>query len=236
VPWSLVRSGVAAWAEERATTLRQIWNVPPGPVSNVVQLAERHGIVIVRNRIETAAVSAYSVPFPDRPVLVVNQHGSKRDRDRFSVSHEVGHLTMHQANKILATKAVEAQAHRFAAAFLMPTDQIRDELPSKADWIRLIALKQRWQVSINALLRRANDLNIMSDSTYAQAMRTISTRGWRTEEPGDLGAPEAPRLLSLAVKTAGVDSATLATETGWPVTLIETVLASSSDNRPLIDI
>jgi Zn-dependent peptidase ImmA (M78 family) len=143
---------------------------------------------------------------------------------------------MHQANRILATKAIEAQAHRFAAAFLMPADQIQDELPSKADWLHLISLKQRWQVSINALLRRANDLGIMSDSTYVQAMRTISTRGWRAEEPGDLGAPEVPRLLTLAVNTARVDSATLATETGWPVALIDDVLAASSDGRPLIDI
>ena len=76
----------------------------------------------------------------------------------------------------------------------------------------------------------------MSDSTYAQAMRTVSTRGWRAEEPGDLGAPEAPRLLTLAVRAAEVDSTTLATETGWPVTLIEEVLTASTDDRPSIDI
>jgi Zn-dependent peptidase ImmA (M78 family)/DNA-binding XRE family transcriptional regulator len=236
VPWSQAGTDVAAVAEERAAIVRQIWSVPPGPVGDVVQLVERHGIVVARHRIETEIVSAYSVPFPDRPVLMLNQYGSKRDRDRFSVSHEVGHLTMHQAGRALATKATEAQAHRFAAAFLMPADQIRDELPSKADWVHLIALKQRWQVSIGALLRRANDLDIMSDSTYAQAMRTISTRGWRTEEPGDLGTPEAPRFLALAVNAAKIDSAALATETGWPAMLIEDVLNASIDSRPSIDI
>lgn len=236
VPWSPVGTDVPALAEERAAILRQAWNVPYGPVTDVIQLVERHGIVIARHRVETEIVSAFSVPFPGRPVLVLNRRGSKRDRDRFSVGHEVGHLVMHQANKILATKATEAQAHRFAAAFLMPAAQIRDELPSKADWIHLIALKRRWQVSISALLRRANDLNVMSDSTYKQAMRTISARGWRTEEPGGLGAPEAPRLLTLAMKTAEMDSATLAAETGWPLALIEDVLVASSDNRPLIDI
>lgn len=236
VPWFQINTDVAARAEERAAVLRQTWNVPPGPIDDVVQLAERHGIVIARHRIETAIVSAYSVPFPDRPVLVLNQYGSKRDRDRFSASHELGHLTMHQANRVLAPKAVEAQAHRFAAAFLMPADEIRDELPSRADWVHLITLKQRWQVSINALLRRANDLGVMSDSTYTQAMRTISTRGWRTEEPGDLGVPEAPRLLTLAVKIGRVDSTTLATETGWPAALIDNVLTASADDRPPIDI
>jgi Zn-dependent peptidase ImmA (M78 family) len=236
IPWSLTSTDVPALAEERAAILRQNWNVPPGPVGDVVQVVERHGIVIARHQIETAVISAYSVPFPERPVLVLNTKGAKRDRDRFSVSHEVGHLTMHEANKVLATKGIEAQAHRFAAAFLMPADEIRDELPSKADWVRLIALKQRWQVSINALLCRANDLNVMSDTIYTQAMRTVSTRGWRTEEPGELGAPEAPRLLALAIKAASINSATLAAETGWPVALIEDVLAASGDDRPLVDI
>ena len=225
-----------ALAEERAAMVRRAWNVPPGPVGDVIQLAERHGIVVARHRITTAAVSAYSVPFPERPVIVLHQYGAKRDRDRFSVSHEIGHLTMHQADEIVAPKAIERQAHRFASAFLMPADEIREELPSKTDWVYLLGLKQRWQVSLGALLRRANDLAVMSNSTYAQAMRTISTRGWRIAEPGDLGLPEAPRLLALAIKIAKFDSAILATETGWPIALINDVISASADSRPSLDI
>ena len=48
------------------------------------------------------------------PVVIVNQAGVKRDRDRFSVSHEIGHLAMHEAGTCLASKVTEAQANRFA--------------------------------------------------------------------------------------------------------------------------
>lgn len=143
---------------------------------------------------------------------------------------------MHQADDALAPKTVEAQANRFASAFLMPAEEIRGDLPPRADWVHLLTLKQRWQVSIAALLRRANDLEVMSDEAYTQAMRTLGTRGWRIEEPGDLGPPESPRLLALAIKAAHVDSATLATWTGWPHALIDDVVAASVDPRPRINI
>jgi Zn-dependent peptidase ImmA (M78 family)/transcriptional regulator with XRE-family HTH domain len=236
VPWAPADSDEPAQAEQRAAMVRRAWSVPSGPIGDVIQLAERHGIAVARHRIATHAVSAFSVPFPERPVIVLHQQGVKRDRDRFSVSHEIGHLTMHKADNIPVPKATEQQAHRFASAFLMPAEEIRDELPSKTDWVYLLALKQKWQVSLGALLRRANDLAVMTDSTYAQAMRTISTRGWRTAEPGDLGAPEAPALLARAVEMAEVDSVILASETGWPSALISDVIEASTDSRPSLDI
>lgn len=118
-------------AEECAGEVRRAWSVPPGPVVDVMQLAERHGVVAARHPTATPKVAAFSVPFPERPVVVIRQQGAKRDRDRFSLSHEIGHMAMHRADKILAPKTVESQAHRFAAAFLMPADEIRGELPSK---------------------------------------------------------------------------------------------------------
>jgi len=236
VPWLPVDNPEPALAEDRAQVTRRMWDVPSGPIADIIQLAERHGIVIARHRITTPDVSAYSVPFPERPVVILHKHGNKRDRDRLSVSHEIGHLTMHQASNIVAPKVVETQAYRFASAFLMPADEIYTELPSKTDWVHLVALKQRWQVSISALLRRANDLGVMSDQTYTQAMRTLSGRGWRIDEPGDLGAPESPSLLALAVQTAKVDASALSAETGWPTAFIEELISASSDNRPSLAI
>jgi Zn-dependent peptidase ImmA (M78 family)/transcriptional regulator with XRE-family HTH domain len=236
VPWLPAGAGDLMIAEERAAMIRRAWGVPPGPVADVIQLAERHGVVAARHQIETPAVSAYSVPFPERPVVVLTRDRVKRDRDRFSVSHEIGHLVMHEADSSLAPKVTEAQANRFASAFLLPAEEIRDQLPAGPDWVRLLTLKQRWQVSLGALLRRASDLAVMSDAAYAQAMRTAGARGWRTDEPGDLGAPESPRMLSLAIQSAGADTASLAAGTGWPRDLIDEVVAASADNRPALDL
>jgi len=168
-------------AELYAAQVREAWGVPAGPVEDVLRVMERHGIVAARHRIENRTVHAFSAPFPDHPVVVLHQQDGKRDRDRFSASHEVGHLTMHSAGKGLARKAVEDQAHRFAAAFLMPARDIRAELPARADWPHLLTLKKRWGVSMSALLRRASTHGVLTESTYTQTVRIMSTRWWRTE-------------------------------------------------------
>lgn len=225
-----------AHAETYAAEVRQAWGVPAGPVEDVLRVMERHGIVAARHRIENRAVHAFSAPFPDHPVVVLRQQDSKRDRDRFSASHEAGHLTMHSAGKALAAKAVEDQAHRFAAAFLMPAGDIRAELPARADWPHLLTLKKRWGVSMSALLRRATTLGVMTESIYTQAMRTMSTRGWRIEEPGEFGSPEVPTVLAQASRVAGVSAESLSEDTGWPVDLIRSVLAASADARPEVQL
>ena len=97
------------------------------------------------------------------------------------------------------SKVAERQAHRFAAAFLMPAADIRHELPAKAQWPLLVELKAKWQVSIAALLMRAKTLEVMAPNAYTQAYKFMSMRGWRTVEPGKLGAPESPILLRTAV-------------------------------------
>ena len=94
----------------------------------MVSTLERHGIVCARYHAGTHAVDAFSVPFPDRPVIVLGDDKAKRDRERFSAAHELGHLVMHDPESA-GTKIIEDQAHRFAAAFLMPADDIRGELP-----------------------------------------------------------------------------------------------------------
>jgi Zn-dependent peptidase ImmA (M78 family) len=200
----------------------------------MVSTMERHGIVCARYHSGTHTVDAFSVPFPERPVTVLGDDKAKRDRERFSAAHELGHLVMHGPEDG-GNKAVEDQAHQFAAAFLMPADDIRDELPATASWNELLILKRRWGVSIGALLMRARRLGVMPEKTYVQAVRYMSMRGWRTTEPGDLGAGEAPQLLALAAATAaqsGVTVSTLSAETGWPEPAIAEVLAASSDPRP----
>ena len=227
-----------ATLEECAAEVRAAWHTPRGPIPDVVSTLERHGAVCARYHAGTHAVDAFSVPFPERPVVVLGDDKAKRDRERFSAAHELGHLVMHEP-ECAGTKGIENQANRFAAAFLMPADEIRSELPAVPAWNELLILKRRWGASIGALLMRARILRIMPEATYVQAIRYMSARGWRTSEPGDLGAGEAPQLLALAATTAresGVTVSTLSAETGWPEPIIRDVLAASSDPRPRLSL
>ena len=208
-----------------------------GPVDDVLRMLERQGVVCARYPIEAVAVSAFSVPLDQRTFLILkDQREAKRDRDRFSACHELAHLVMHRPGQSLAAKLDESEADSFAAEFLMPADGIREQLPSKVEWPALLRLKQHWGVSMSALLRRAKTLEVMSEPTYVQAMRTMSSRGWRHDEPGTVSAVEAPTLLVKAMNLAGLTPPDLAEATGWPVEMVAELIAESTDARPSLDL
>jgi len=195
--------------EEAAGQARAELGLPRGPVRNVVQTLEDKGLVVIRLPLDTADVDAFSLPFHDRPVVVLGADKNDRARSRFDAAHELGHLVAH-GDQVWGVKQVEQQAHLFAAAFLMPADDIADDLPARADWPRLFELKRTWQVSLGALLMRARALGRMSESHYLTAVKAASARGWRRVEPVPLGRPEQPtrfpRLLesSAASRAAAV--------------------------------
>ncbi|MGW0802723.1 helix-turn-helix domain-containing protein [Nonomuraea sp. NPDC002799] len=193
----LPASGLDAEAseiEQSAAHVRSLWGVAPGPISDVVGLLEMHGVAVIRLPLGNTNVDAFSLPFVDHPVVVLSTDKNDRARSRFDCAHELGHLILH-GEQIWGVKEVETQAHQFAAAFLMPAEDIIDQLPSRPDWPVLFELKRRWQVSLAALLMRAKTLGKMNDRAYLTAVKTISARGWRRVEPVPLGAPEQPSSL-----------------------------------------
>jgi len=180
--------------ERIAVDVRRAWNLPAGPIANVVELLESHGVVVLRLPLDTADVDAFSLPFPDRPVVVLGSDKNDRARSRFDGAHELGHLVMH-GEQVWGMKEVEQQAHSFAASFLMPAEDIYHQLPQRADWPILFDLKRRWQVSLAALLMRARTLGRMTEPSYLSAVKALSARGWRRVEPVPLGSPEHPSIL-----------------------------------------
>jgi Zn-dependent peptidase ImmA (M78 family)/transcriptional regulator with XRE-family HTH domain len=182
-------------AEAIAARVRQGWGIPPGPAPDLVRLLESHGVVVMRLPLGTVDVDAFSLPFKDRPVVVLGSDKNDRARSRFDAAHELGHLVMH-GEQVWGIPEVEKQAHRFAAALLMPRDDIYSQLPERADWPLLFEMKHDWQVSLAALLMRAKTLNRMSQANYLTAVKAASARGWRRLEPAPLGAPEQPHMLN----------------------------------------
>lgn len=180
--------------EGLAAEVRRHWGLPKGPAPDVVRLLESHGVVVMRLPLGTADVDAFSLPFADRPVVVLGTDKGDKARSRFDAAHELGHLAMH-GERVWGLPIVEKQAHEFAAAFLMPEADIYKALPSCADWPTLFELKMRWQVSLAALLMRARTVGRMSEANYIAAVKTASARGWRRVEPLPLGEPEQPWTL-----------------------------------------
>jgi Zn-dependent peptidase ImmA (M78 family)/DNA-binding XRE family transcriptional regulator len=232
------RSLQTADVEQAAALVRTHWNVPPGPVQNVVRLLEMNGIVVVRFRVSIEKVDAFCVDFPDRPVVALGADKGLRDRSRFDAAHELGHLVLHGVDGQIADKATENQANEFAAAFLMPASDIEHELPDRLDWPAFLRLKAKWHVSIAALLVRAKTLGVMSEHTYAQGWKALSVRGWRKVEPGSLGNPETPVLLQRALElteTTGISYSSFIQRSGLPEADIRTLLDRDFTERPRVE-
>jgi Zn-dependent peptidase ImmA (M78 family)/DNA-binding XRE family transcriptional regulator len=218
IPINDLRAGQAE-LEAAAQRARSAMGVPRGPVADVVDLLERHGVIVIRLPLDTADVDAFSLPFADRPVVILGSDKGDRARSRFDAAHELGHLVAHQEQG-WGLKEIEQQAHMFAAAFLMPAHDIHDELPTRADWPALFDLKRRWQVSLAALLMRARTLGRLSPEAYLTAVKAASARGWRRAEPVPLGRPEQPgRSLALLASPR-----CRAAMTALPVTVIDSLV------------
>jgi len=216
--------------EEAARIVRERWEMGDGPAGHLVRLLENHGILVVFSPAQAASVDAYSFTSALRPVVVLNP--IKRDyyRQRFDVAHELGHLVMH-GDAEPGGRTVEDQAHRFASELLMPAAEIRDLLPSTMGahaWRTLAQLKERWGVSMQALLFRARQLGRLSDVSYRNAMTTISSRGWRRDEPGLIRTIEQPSLLPRSVELLvqeGIDEQLLVEQCRVPYDIFRTVVS-----------
>lgn len=187
-------------AEAIADEVRRRWELGTEPIGNMVRLLERKGVIVARFPLMSDDVDAFSWPLSDRPLIVLGTDKRNYERSRLDAAHEFGHLVMHHADPEPGLQPMERQAHRFASALLTPADAIRDELPrGRVDWPQLLAAKEKWGLSLAALLYRAKDLETMSPTAYETAMKYMASRGWRAREPGRVRRPEAPKLLQKAI-------------------------------------
>lgn len=186
--------------EQVANLVRAHFGVQSGPISNMVRLLERNGVVVSFGEATSSAIDAYSTIVADlgRPVVVMFPNKGDYYRQRFDVAHELGHLVMHAENDDDEEYYKEEQANRFASEFLAPMHQVRDQLPTKigrAGWQQLRQVKEQWGISMAALLYKSRQYGHIDYSTYKSAQVRISQLGWRTNEPGDVQGFEEPLLM-----------------------------------------
>lgn len=141
-----------------------------------------------------------------RPYILIASDKQTCVRSRMDAAHELGHLVLHHSlnqnalNNSSDFKEIERQAFEFAGAFLLPAESFATEVwsPSLGTFV---ALKERWKVSIAAMIMRCAKLNMVTEEGSRRLWKHYSSRGWRKCEPlDDTLIPENPRLLSRSVK------------------------------------
>jgi Zn-dependent peptidase ImmA (M78 family)/transcriptional regulator with XRE-family HTH domain len=181
--------------EKIARLVRGTWNMPPGPVQNLVGAIEDAGGIVFRCSFETKKVDAISQWLPGLPPLFFVNSDIPGDRCRFTLAHELGHLIMHQ----IPTPDIEVEANKFAAEFLMPEKDIGPHL-RQLSLEKLAAMKPYWKVAMSAILKRAYDLGKISQFMYRKLNTQISKYNLKINEPVHIPIEE-PEVLRDILET-----------------------------------
>ncbi|MXW15274.1 MAG: ImmA/IrrE family metallo-endopeptidase [Rhodothermaceae bacterium] len=193
-------------AEKAAEQLRSRWGLGNDPIPSMVALLENKQIHVIEidaaESFDGLSLRAKNNERVEVSAGVVTRRGIPGDRQRLSLAHELGHLVLDVAPDVDNEKA----AYRFGGAFLAPADMLFHDVGRYRKFIsihELILLKRRYRMSIQALLYRLHELDVINDYLYKKWCIMIGKMGWRKKEPQDLD-PEMPQSLDLLVYRAFV--------------------------------
>lgn len=190
--------------ERAAENTRRLWELGTGPIANMVRVVENAGAVVTSFSGVSSAVDALSIT-AKRPIIIRNDAKQSPYRLRFDLGHETGHLILHEG-QATGDRATEAQANRFASAFLMPRTTFSKDFQycgksgSRISWQGLAEIKLKWKVTKAAILYRAKDLSLIDDRQYLSAVIGLKKRGEGIVESEDPGIEkEAFELINNAM-------------------------------------
>lgn len=180
--------------EEAALRVRRHWELGSRPITNLLHLLESRGVRVFSLVQEVRDVDAFSFYRQGIPYIFVDT-GKTAERQRFDLAHELGHLIIHQGSERVHGREAEKQADRFAAAFLMPREDILGQRMRNASVERILAGRRRWRVSAMALTHRLRELGLLTEWGYRSCCVDLSNSGYRTSEPGSQLVAETSQML-----------------------------------------
>lgn len=230
LPKSIDRPSIAARAVRRFLRID-----PVEPIGNLLATLEANGVLVlaIPDLKGRDAFSLWAGDDRSMPVIAISG-GRPGDRLRMTVGHEIGHLVLHSQREFTPSGA-EDEATDFAEEFLMPEAAMRRDLVTPLTLTRIAALKPKWRVSIQALICRARQLEIISERQYRYLFEQVAMQGWRMKEPENLAVePERPRALrQLAELFYGypINTKKLAQDAAMPEPLVKQIISQYREKR-----
>ena len=188
--------------ETFAFKLREFWSLGQRPIPDMVSLLESNGVIVASEPMETTQLDGLSRWGVDgRPYVLLACDKQSFARRQFDAAHELAHLVLHRgvsATEIVENlKTIEAQAHGFASAFLLPESQFSVEFGNVTLW-ELERQKVRWRVSIKAQIMRLQRLGMLDSSSTTKLYKAYSAKGYQSKgEPyDDIWLLQQPSMLA----------------------------------------
>lgn len=189
--------------EDVALVVRDAWGLGRNGIPSMVDTLEEHGIFVLTTAVdESSRFDGLAAKVNGYHIVVVGADWPG-DRQRFTLSHELGHLVL--GGRLRDGIKEEAACDRFAGAFLTPRDAVTMELGSHRSRIEpreLYQLKHEYGLSMLAWVFRARDVGVITRRVAEILMRVFSARGWRKKEPGEPYPSEKHHLFEQLIMHA----------------------------------
>lgn len=186
--------------ERAAAVVRERWGLGTAPINNMLDVLEAHGIHVFSLANDCQSVDAFSFTREGRGYVLLNI-AKTGERRRFDAAHELGHLVLHCGDEVPHGKEAEADAQRFAAAFLMPAPSVQAASLRNATVPTILKAKRHWKVAATALTHRLHELGLLTDWGYRDAFVRLSQMGYRSGEPAGAITPEVSQIATKVVKS-----------------------------------
>ena len=186
--------------EQIAIELRKYWNLGFDSIDSLTDTLEDQGIKVHNIESDLAYDALFVKNNNNLPVIIIKKC-EKGDRQRLSIAHELGHLLL-SVNSQLDNEKV---AYRFGAAFIFPKDTVIKEIGSKRQNLsifELYDLKQKYGLSMQSILHRAEELEIISHSKEREIRKIFVDNNWEETEPGKAYPPEINTKMELLIYRA----------------------------------
>lgn len=181
--------------QECAKQLRKVWKVEKGTINNLSEVLESKGIMLISFDFGTERVDGRFIMALDKFPVIITNKSLFGDRQRFTLAYQLGHLVMHLSTSPAYDRDLSHEANLFAAEFLMPEKDIKTDL-QELSLPKLGELKRKWKVSMQALLYRASDLQLLTDNQKHYLLKQFNQQNIRRREPKELDIPsEQYRLV-----------------------------------------
>lgn len=211
---------------------------PESPLTNFINALERAGVLVLQIPLEVDGLDAFSSWVGlnhDIPVICMLS-GKKGYRYRFTLGEELCHLIKHNPLRCTVPEA-DSEARQFAGELLLPEEVIREEISEPVTISGLWSHRNRYQVSLQFLIRRVLDLGIISPNQYKYLNMQVSSRGWKKQEPGDVDViQERPRMFVKMVEVVYGNPPNLQQmkkdTAGVPIPLLRSLLGNAPADRP----
>ena len=189
--------------EIAANKLLVEWNLGNNALPNVIDLLEDKEIKVVEINapIDFDGFSGWADG--KFPVIVLNENFGL-ERKRLTAMHELAHLLLN-FNKRLEQKEVERMCFQFGGALLMPLETFKIEFGENRSHIsitELIAMKESYGMSIQAVMARAKILELISEYAFIRFRQWISNNKTEHGLGEYIGQEQSKRFKQLLYRAA----------------------------------